>query len=319
MATYIPRDRRNIDHVIEQSYRSLIENIQDYAIFMLDKKGRISSWDQGARRQLGYLRGEIIGKHFSVLFTPRDVKRGIPKADLKDALERGRHLDEREYRRKNGKLYWSSGVLTSTIDKSGAHQGYSKIMRNVTEQKDLQRTVLHRSTHDYLTGLPNRSLFERLLIKSIHHEKKNYLLAIFFLDFNNFKLINDEEGHRVGDLILIEIAARLTKYIRMSDVAARLGGDEFVILLRSFKKAKDVKMFAEKVLDIFKPAITIGKKRIQTSVSMGISIYPQDGKKAGHLLHHADMALYQSKKKGGNQFDFYEDVKLLKKDRGPIK
>ena len=246
------RDRRKINDVIEQSYRSLIENVQDYAIFMLDKKGRVASWDQGARRQLGYKRSEIIGKHFSTLYTPSDIKKKVPKTDLNDALKHGRHLDEREYRRKNGTRYWSAGVLTSTTDKTGTHQGFSKIMRDITEQKELHRTVLHRSTHDYLTGLPNREFFEEFLMKSMHDEKKNYLLAVFFLDFNNFKLINDEEGHRVGDLILIEIAARLTKNMRMSDVVARLGGDEFVILLRSFEKQKDIKHFAEKVLKIFK-------------------------------------------------------------------
>src|SRR5688572_318382 len=108
-------DRRTVDHAIEESYRSLIESVQDYAIFMLDKKGCITSWDQGARRQLGYTRNEIFGKHYSVLFVPADIKKGAPKTDMQDALKRGRHLDEREYRRKNGTRFWSTGVLTSTV------------------------------------------------------------------------------------------------------------------------------------------------------------------------------------------------------------
>lgn len=304
---------------MEQSYRSLVENIQDYAIFMLDKKGCIMSWDQGARKQFGYSRSEVMGKNFSAFFTAADRRKGVPKADLAIALKKGQSLDEREYVKKNGKHFWSSGVLTSTINPSNTHVGYSKIMRDITEQKDLAKTVLHRSTHDYLTGLPNRGFFEEILLNSMHDEKRKHLLAIFFLDFNNFKLVNDEEGHRVGDLLLIEIAARLTKNIRSSDVAARLGGDEFVVLLRSFEKKEDIKKFAEKVLKVFKPKIIVGKKRVQTSVSFGVAIYPDDGKKAGDLLHHADMALYQSKKKGGNQYSLYQDIKGLRKDRGQSK
>ncbi len=312
-------DRRKIDHSIEQNYRSLVENIQDYAIFMLDKKGCVTSWDQGARKHFGYTRKEVVGKNFSIFFSPADIRKGVPKKDLSIALDKGRALDEREYVKKDKTRFWSTGVLTSTIDLSKNHVGFSKIMRDITEQKDLQRTVLHRSTHDYLTGLPNRDFFEELLIKSMHDEKSKKLLAIFFLDFNNFKLVNDEEGHRVGDLLLIEIAARLTKNIRLTDVAARLGGDEFVILLRSFEKQADIKKFADKILKIFKPEIIVGKKKIKTSVSFGIAVYPQDGKKAGDLLHHADMALYQSKKKEGNQYNFYQDIKNLKKERGVSK
>jgi len=309
-------NRRKIDHSIEQNYRSLVENIQDYAIFMLDKKGCVTSWDQGARKQFGYTRKEVMGKNFSFLFSPSDIKKGVPNSDLAVALDKGRSLDEREYVRKNKTSFWSTGVLTSTIDLNKTHIGFSKIMRDITEQKDLQKTVLHRSTHDYLTGLPNRGFFEEMLLKSIHDEKKKNFLAIFFLDFNNFKLVNDEEGHRVGDLLLIEIAARLTKNIRLTDVAARIGGDEFVLLLRSFEKQEDIKKFADKILKVFKPQIVVGKKKIKTSVSFGIATYPNDGKKAGDLLHHADMALYQSKKKGGNQYNFYEDIKSLEKDRG---
>ncbi|OHA92076.1 MAG: hypothetical protein A3J09_01100 [Candidatus Zambryskibacteria bacterium RIFCSPLOWO2_02_FULL_51_21] len=312
----VSHNRRRVDHAIEQSYRSLVENIKDYAIFMLDKRGRITSWDQGARKLFGYRRSEIIGRNFSALFVSKDGKDGLPKADLGRALKKGRHLDEREYRRKNGTRFWSTGVLTSTLDKTNAHHGYSKIMRDITDQKHLQKTVLHLSTHDYLTGLPNRAFFEEYLVNSIHDEKKNYLLAIFFLDFNNFKLINDEEGHRVGDLILIEISARLTKNVRLSDVVARLGGDEFVILLRSFKKMQDIEHFAKKIIKIFKPVLRVGKKRIKTSVSIGVAAYPRDGKRPGDLLHHVDVALYHSKKRGGNQATLYDDIKLLKKERG---
>jgi PAS domain S-box-containing protein len=165
-------NRRKHSIEIEKSYRSLIENIKDYAIFILDKKGNIMSWDQGARKQLGYKRTDVMGKSFSMFFTPKDRRSGIPKKDMLLALREGRALDERQYVRKDGSTYWSSGVLTSTIDRSGTHQGFSKIMRDVTEQKDLQKIIMHRSTHDYLTSLPNRRYFEQSLVKAIHAATK---------------------------------------------------------------------------------------------------------------------------------------------------
>lgn len=99
---------------------------------MLDKKGRVTSWDQGGVKLFGYKRDEIVGKKFSLLFTSSDVKKGIPNSDMATAVEEYRHLDERQYIRKDRTKFWSSGVLTSTRDKKGTHQGFSKIMRDIT-------------------------------------------------------------------------------------------------------------------------------------------------------------------------------------------
>lgn len=126
------------------------------------------------------------------------------------------------------------------------------------------------------------------------------------MDFNNFKRTNDEQGHRFGDLVLIEIAHRLSHNIRMSDVAARFGGDEFVILAKNLRSQKDVARFAQKIIDAFRIPIIIEKRVIKTSVSMGIALYPNDGRKPSELLRFSDMALYQAKKLGGNQYRFYD-------------
>jgi diguanylate cyclase (GGDEF)-like protein/PAS domain S-box-containing protein len=297
---------------VEKNYQSLVESVKDYAIFMLDKNGKVLSWDQGARKQFGYNRKEIIGKNFSVIFTPGDVKKGVPKLDLKEALKAGRYLDEKQYRRKNGKIFWSSGALTSTTDKKGLHLGFSKIMRDVTEQKNLHKIVTHQSTHDFLTGLPNRRFFEETFLKAIHNAKKMSTkvptLALLFLDFNNFKKINDAQGHKIGDFVLIEIAHRLIKGVRLSDMVARLGGDEFVILSGGFANEKDVRRFCEKILKIFRVPI-IKKNNIRTTVSIGVAIYPQDGVEGGDILHRSDTALYDAKKLGGNRYRLYSELK----------
>ncbi len=230
----------------------------------------------------------------------------MPAFDLKDARLLGRHIDERHYTKKGGAEYWGTAVLTSTVDKKGIHQGFSMIMRDVTEEKNLQQIIMHRSTHDYLTGLPNRRIFEQNLLEAIDKNTKDKLVAIFFLDFNNFKHVNDSGGHAFGDLVLIQIAARLLKNIRATDLVARLGGDEFVILCSGFVDTQDIKSFANNILRTFQAPFKIGKKTVNTTVSIGVAICPLDSNKASQLLHYSDMALYEAKKNGGNQYWFYD-------------
>jgi len=291
-----------------KNYRSLVENISDYAIFILDKEGFILSWDKGAKLQLGYTRQEIIGKSFSLFYTAKDLKAALPAFDLAEAKLLGRHIDERHFVRKNAKEYWGTAVLTSTVNKKGIHQGFSMIMRDVTEEKNLQNIIMHRSTHDYLTGLPNRRVFEQNLLEAMKDNKKGSLVAILFLDFNNFKHINDKQGHGFGDLVLVQIANRLAAGIRQTDLVARLGGDEFVILSAGFTSRREIESFVKKILLVFHKAIKIGKKSVNTSVSIGVAIYPTDAKKASQLLHFSDIALYEAKKNGGNQSWFYSQA-----------
>jgi|GEM_PF-2133289 len=313
-------ERRKLTAQIEQDYRSLVESIKDYAIFMLDKKGKITSWNQGGVKLFGYKRNEIIGKSFSILFTKDDAAKKIPKLDMAAAVEETRHLDERQYLRKNQTKFWSSGVLTANRDKKGIHRGFSKIMRDVTQQNELHKTAVHNSTHDFLTGLPNRNFFEESLVKSISATKKGDILAVLYMDFNNFKRTNDERGHQTGDLVLIEIAHRLSHNIRLSDITARFGGDEFVILAKQLKNNKDVASFTKKILKAFNVPIVIDKKKIHTSVSVGVALYPSDAEKPSELLRYADLALYQAKKRGGNQYQLYTESlspqKILKNING---
>jgi len=298
-------ERRKPSYLSEQNYRLLVENVKDYAIFMIDKKGHITSWDQGAHKLFGYKREEIVGKNFSLLFKKEDVRKKIPQSDMETAVHEGRHLDERQYVRKNKTKFWSSGVLTSSRDKKSVHQGFSKIMRDVTEQTDLHKTAVHNSLHDFLTGLPNRSFFEENLIECISKSKKGEILGVFYMDFDNFKHTNDSFGHETGDLVLIEIAHRLAHNIRKSDLTARFGGDEFVILAKGFKSKTMVDKFAKKIIKTFRIPIGIKDKTIKTSVSIGISLYPTHGTKPSELLRFADLALYEAKKSGGNKHKFY--------------
>jgi diguanylate cyclase (GGDEF)-like protein len=162
--------------------------------------------------------------------------------------------------------------------------------------------------HDGLTGLPNRSLFSKLLVQSIHEAHRyNRRLAVLFLDLDRFKQINDTLGHEAGDQLLQEVANRLKACLRDSDTVARLGGDEFVVLLPELDDGKYVVAVGQKILSaVARPFVLIGQE-FRVTVSIGISTYPQDGLDERTLTKNADIAMYQAKEMGKNNFQFYSE------------
>jgi diguanylate cyclase (GGDEF)-like protein len=162
--------------------------------------------------------------------------------------------------------------------------------------------------HDGLTALPNRSLFSKLLVQSIHEAHRyNRRLAVLFLDLDRFKQINDTLGHEAGDQLLQEVGNRLKGCLRESDTVARLGGDEFVVLLPELDDGKYVVTVGQKILSaVARPFVLIGQE-FRVTVSIGISTYPQDGLDERTLTKNADIAMYQAKEMGKNNFQFYSE------------
>jgi len=288
----------------KNNYRHSIEGIKEYGIFILDSDGRIASWGRGAQHHLGYKEREIVNRHFASLFRDNNLVARATENALKLALAKGNYHYQERCVRKNGRSFWGSIALTVILDKLGKHQGYSVILRDTTDEMRTQHVRLHQSTHDFLTGLPNRRYLEENLKELIRQTRKNSLLGVLFLDFNNFKRVNDM-GHKYGDLVLAAIADRLKNHVREEDIVSRLGGDEFIIVLTAFKNIEDMKVAADKVLKLFQKPIKIGKNKFNVSVSIGIAVCPTDGRKVDDLLHHSDMALYQAKKNGGNRYELY--------------
>lgn len=185
--------------------------------------------------------------------------------------------------------------------------------RDITEQTRLKEKLEYQATHDALTNLPNRLL----LIDRIEHAISSYArhkmkFAILFFDLDRFKMINDSLSHEAGDQLLCAVAKRLRSLVRKEDTLARLGGDEFVMLFQSFNSEEQIAGVAQKILKSFQKPFHIAERDINIHVSIGISVYPTDGKTVNTLLSNADMAMYQAKFRGGNQFSFYTE-KLNKK------
>lgn len=171
----------------------------------------------------------------------------------------------------------------------------------------LNSKIIYLATFDQLTGLPNRwTLMERVKHKITLSEQHHNMFAIFFMDLDGFKIINDSLGHTVGDEILNTFAQRLLECVRSGDTVARLGGDEFVVLLEDVASLRVVSEMVESVLHRMRKDLQINQQRLQVTPSIGISIFPQDGKTAEILLKNADTAMYQAKRGGGGTYRFFE-------------
>jgi len=162
--------------------------------------------------------------------------------------------------------------------------------------------------HDPLTNLPNRLLLKARLDQSITRASiSKEILALFFIDIDNFKVINDTYGHSIGDKIINLVASRLQKNLRAEDTISRIGGDEFVIVIENIDQERSVEKIANKILDDFKEPIKLQEYLFDVTISIGISLFPNNSHDAEDLIKHADTAMYSAKNAGRNQFQFYKN------------
>jgi diguanylate cyclase (GGDEF)-like protein/PAS domain S-box-containing protein len=191
-------------------------------------------------------------------------------------------------------------------------------IEDMTERKRAEKEIYDLAYYDSMTRLPNRQLFGEHLSRALAHAKRHKrLLAVLFLDLDHFKQINDTHGHHVGDLLLRSVADRLKKILRKSDIIARhetddsisyvsrFGGDEFVLLLTDLKQPHDAANVAQRSLYELSKAYVLEEREIFVSSSIGISVYPADGKDVNTLIKNADAAMYHAKNQGRNNFQFY--------------
>ncbi|HSO46546.1 MAG TPA: EAL domain-containing protein [Rhizobiaceae bacterium] len=198
-------------------------------------------------------------------------------------------------------------LIVATLGRMSRQLASSR-QRTVEDQIAHAERVEYLAFHDSLTTLPNRSLFSKLLGQSIHQAHRyNRQLAVLFLDLDHFKHINDTLGHEAGDQLLQEVANRLKACLRDSDTVARLGGDEFVVLLPELDEPKYVSTVAQKILSAVARSFILMGEEFRVTASIGISTYPQDGLDEQTLTKNADIAMYQAKEEGKNNFQFYSE------------
>lgn len=223
-------------------------------------------------------------------------------------LKNGGHF-RAEYRTvgiEDFKERWLSTYGQVFSDEEGKAARFIAGTVDITEQKRMEEEVKHMADHDALTGLPNRRLFRNVAELNIGHAQRyDEKFAVLFLDLDRFKEVNDTLGHETGDLLLKETAARLKSSVRTSDTIARMGGDEFNILISDIKHPEYVADVARKIMNAVREPFVIKGHELNLSTSIGISIFPDDGKTINELLQCADIALYYAKGHGRNGFHFY--------------
>jgi diguanylate cyclase len=186
-----------------------------------------------------------------------------------------------------------------------SYRSTTDLLEQMLKTQAVTEQLSHQVDHDLLTGLPNRrSVDEHLetVFQRSRHVSKPF--AIFFMDLDGFKLVNDEYGHEIGDALLVEVSSMFQKVLRQTDFLARQGGDEFVLVVGSYLHRMELVQLAQRLIKLFSRPVIVRTMALNIGVSIGIAEYPRHGKQVKQLLHAADKAMYVSKKNGKNSFSF---------------
>jgi len=287
---------RKLSQAVEQSPVSVI---------ITDADGRIEYANQAFFQATGYLPLDVIGKTTSILKT--ETTSSSIYNDLWDTIANGGDWSgELLNRKKDGSTMWVQAYISPVKNDAGEITHYLVIEEDVTLRKAQEERILHQAQYDPLTDLPNRLLaVDRLdqAIKQAHRQGQK--VAVMFIDLDDFKKVNDTLGHDVGDTLLIEASRRLEKTVRDGDTVARQGGDEFLVVIGGIKDAVDVEPIALKIISAFSNPFAVDGVDLVVTPSIGLSIYPDDGKDAAILLRNADAAMYRAKDEGRNSYYFF--------------
>jgi two-component system CheB/CheR fusion protein len=299
------RDITDRKHAEEQL--RLVSRVFDRAaegVMITDEKQRILTVNDSFTSVTGYTREEVIGKTPAIL---RSGKQGGDfYKDMWDTLQtRDWWQGEIWNRRKNGELYLEWLSINVVRNEDGGIINYIGMFSDITLIKESRQRMEFLATHDELTTLPNRSLFnEHLKLALARSRRSDARLALLFVDLDNFKMINDSLGHEEGDKLLKQAAGRLKSCVREVDTVARLGGDEFVVLLEIEDRQK-ASITAKRILEAFTASFLLKDQEYKISASIGISLFPEDASDPKILMSHADTAMYRAKEHGKNTYLFF--------------
>ncbi len=286
----------------EQRYHVVMEAAGD-AIILAESDGRIIEANRRALDQLGYTREELLQMPASALF-PKHQQSEILARYVK-ILVTGRTVDSNVTILRKDQRTFPADAVESRVDLQGRRLILS-IFRDVSERKAAEERIHYLAFHDALTGLPNRTLLIDRIEQAIREaQRRDSLVGILFLDLDNFKNVNDTLGHDFGDELLQSAAMRIRGALRTEDTLARLGGDEFIVLITDPKSATDVAVVSQKIIDAMSVPFVIAGHTFHITCSIGMSVFPRDGKDSGVLLRTADEALYEVKKEGRNRAAFH--------------
>lgn len=302
--------RANLAKLELRHFKAIVDSSDD-AIISKTTEGIITSWNPGAERIFGYSAAEVIGRPLKILI-PADRAAEEPKILARIASgERVEHF-ETVRRRKDGRLINISATISPIRDHAGQVVGASKIARDITKAKEAETEIHRLAFYDALTRLPNRRLLQDRLDHAMTSAKRTGLgFAILFIDLDNFKALNETQGHDVGDLLLKQVAHRLVGAVRKSDSVARFGGDEFVMILENLSDHPDTalaltEVTAGKILDLLSQPYHVAGYEYHCSSSIGITLFSGQTSTSDELLKQADLAMSRAKSSGRCALRFFD-------------
>ncbi|MFZ5586688.1 MAG: PAS domain S-box protein [Thermodesulfobacteriota bacterium] len=274
-------------------------------IVVTDALGRIQMVNRAFTQITGYSSVEAVGQDPRMLNSHRHPAEFFAQM-WRDLTDKGHWQGEIWNRRKNGEAYPEWLTITAIKDAQGRTAHYVGVFHDITEAKRSQEQISYQAYHDALTGLPNRQLFnDRLKVALAQAQRRGRGLAVLFLDLDNFKHINDSLGHAMGDLLLVEAARRLVRWVRDEDTVARLGGDEFIMLLSAVGEPDAAGQVADRILESLSEPMQVGGQELYITASIGITLYPYDGGDPQTLVANADLAMYRAKSDGRNNYKLF--------------
>lgn len=285
------------------SYRHFVENVKDYAIYMLNPDGTIASWNLGAQKAKGYTSEEIVGQFFGIFYSESEQRAGVPEKNLAVARLNGKFEGEGWRYRKDGSRFWSHVMIDTIYDGEGTLLGFAKITRDISEQKQMNDRMHYMARYDSLTELPNRLEFFTVVEKMLA-EAPERNIAICTIDVDKFKEINDREGHHTGDLLLQQTASRIRQTLSGDEIVARFGGDEFVAA-KPFSDKRELETFVRRLYSCFAGHRAFAQTELVVNASIGVSVYPDDATEINTLIGNSDLAMYRAKHNINEKICYY--------------
>jgi diguanylate cyclase (GGDEF)-like protein/PAS domain S-box-containing protein len=274
------------------------------AVVVTNTEGIIIDWNIGSELLYGYIKEEAIGQPVSILHVPEDLER-VTTLILSAVETFGKWNGEVRYLHKDGHIGWIESMCVPIFNDNSQMIGALGINRDITARIEETKRLHDRAHYDELTQLPNRYLLlDRLnhLIERSESNKSSF--ALFYIDMDRFKSINDTKGHAFGDRVLKEIASRLSQSIHSSDMVARIGGDEFIIILENTSDKDDLSHMAEILIKEISEPFKIDGEGVQIGCSIGIATFPESGTTMDALLLYADKGMYKAKRKERGTYHF---------------
>ncbi len=291
----------------ERTYRNIFENAVE-GIFIADAKANFIKANPALARILGHATPQDMSSTANDLSRLRFCDHHVEERFMNMLMERGSATNfEVQIQRKDHRRIWASVSAWTATTSNGEIERIEGLVEDITDRKLSELSLQLRATTDDLTGVANRYLFmERLEQMITHAERGKKKFALLYMDLDEFKAVNDQFGHHIGDLLLMEAATRLRGRVRQSDVPARIGGDEFTLLLSNIHSTDNVALVAGDIVESMRRPFNLEDHECGVGVSVGISIYPDHGASSEELLQSADRAMYLAKESGGNTYRFAE-------------